>query len=770
MTREKEMKIALLRSQQQVKTAGKGTPIKLRLREQYLHAIYKQKCDARDGTGHWAANIAKATSYLKELKKRTLQRSITKIKQESPKHLQQLLLTEPIRNVCAIEELVELIDHPDTLFASRVMTGFNAIANSDVTGVWQPNDKPMIEEAEVKQFYNRTINLRKSKPGLDDELLIAIVKIIENDVEKGRYKEITKKDLQCQPAIAFPKDESTEQRKKIRLLIDNRAKNEYCRSVEKLELHGTRKMQDLIGIYRTPTGQENSFFTSPLGQTKKETAQEVDAELKAAKDAHDAPEPQESLEQLAQKLSAEVSSLNQAMPPPTNPPPEMASDDVSEAYYLFGIDDPTSCPITGYDPRVAAFRYWISYTLNMGAEPSVPAFCRLSELLMAIAIYFGLPMLAYIDDQNYFGVTTLQIELAKLFVHALADTLGLPLSDKPSADQSSAKSKDVKALGIMYCYERQALRTRLTLKLPESFYKKFKEATQLLVEQIRTKSMTLKQVQIVLGLATFGTQHKLHKMGTELLRPLYKWLRDDLFPHLIRQKSERSHLRINVLALQQLLPLLPEVVYDNDDRPMTQSLLSTDASTDGGPNGEPMLGAYYVRSDGRREGFAVVVNRKQIEQLVGNEIRIEILEAMATYLAVRTWATPGDLMHTNIDNITQLYAQVKMTAKSACLLHIVTNMTSFAALKQQRIYYRYVKTFFNIADVFTRHEYAHIRNSLVQGMVTPPFVDWKDVLKRTHPIEPQLLEVTDNSPDTRHVSVSHPPTLSCDSRKRRKLC
>ncbi|CAD7964859.1 unnamed protein product [Amoebophrya sp. A25] len=512
----------------------------------------------------------------------------------------------------------------------------------------------------------------------------------------------------------------------------------------------------------TPTGKERAYISSPLGQTRKETHAHMQQELATAAATATLPEPQESLTALAGRLSATLTSLSQEVGHPQTPPPEMASGDISEAYYLFGIDDPKSCPITGHDPRQWACRFWVSYTLNMGAEPSVPAFCRLSELLMAICIYFKVPVLAYIDDQNYFAATTQKIFVARTFVHQLAACPGLPLSKKPAADQSSARADTLKALGLIYHYTRSVDATLLTLMLPSNYYIKLTKAFDTTLTQIKSRSLVLKDLQRLVGLATFGTQHTRSKIGTELLRPLYKWLGEPLFHTLKKCKKRRSMLRIHVVALQHLLPNLPRITHGKTASRITQSYLATDASSDGGPDGQPVLGAFHINAQGKRQAFTVLIDRQHIENVFGNTICIEVLEAMATYLALTTWATANDFMHISLDNVTQLYARVKMAAKSSHLLNIITKSTLRAASAEQRTFYRYVSTHFNIADIFSREDCASFRHLLAEVIeVRQP--NWTIVLKTLNQ-KALLPEVTDSGPDTRKNTQPTPlPAPPCDN-------
>ena len=100
---------------------------------------------------------------------------------------------------------------------------------------------------------------------------------------------------------------------------------------------------------------------------------------------------------------------------------------------------------------------------------------------MSICIFCGLPALVYIDDAVYFTVGREQAAVAKAFYHQLAETLGLLMSEKPSADQCSTRNDAVKSLGLQYDWERDSSGSpiAITVSVPEE-----KEAAAEALEKI----------------------------------------------------------------------------------------------------------------------------------------------------------------------------------------------------------------------------------------------------------------------------------------------
>ena len=91
--------------------------------------------------------------------------------------------------------------------------------------------------------------------------------------------------------------------------------------------------------------------------------------------------------------------------------------------------------------------------------------------------------------------------------------------------------------------------------------------------------------------------------------------------------------------------------------------LWTDASTDGGPNGKPMLEGIPIGSKGQARAFSRVLQPHELAAQEG-EKRIKALEVLGTRLATEVW---GDRIEkpavfANVDNMTQLFALVKLSS------------------------------------------------------------------------------------------------------------
>ncbi|CAD7937466.1 unnamed protein product [Amoebophrya sp. A25] len=88
------------------------------------------------------------------------------------------------------------------------------------------------------------------------------------------------------------------------------------------------------------------------------------------------------------------------------------------------------------------------------------------------------------------------------------------------------------------------------------------------------------------------------------------------------------------------------------------------------------------------------------------------------------------MQETNLDNVTQLYAHIKMTSKATRVLAVVTSSAKVTSKRGCRAYYRYRKTQLNLADVFTRQDKLIALGSRIATVIhNPPDPDWRTALR-----------------------------------------
>ncbi|CAD7937110.1 unnamed protein product [Amoebophrya sp. A120] len=200
-------------------------------------------------------------------------------------------------------------------------------------------------------------------------------------VKKGLRKPIARKGLKIRPSPAFPKVEL----EKIRQVIDSRHQNQYSRLVEKVQIKGTRTVQEIISIFMRPIGHEDAY-TLPSSVSAKETWRQTSETLEkvAAQKPTATPSKPAEPPSVASRADviAEVQHWNTALKKHKGGGviPEMGTKDFEKYYYAFACRDPKLNGIAFYDPDMRVWQRVESYVLNMGNTHSVPGGISASTL------------------------------------------------------------------------------------------------------------------------------------------------------------------------------------------------------------------------------------------------------------------------------------------------------------------------------------------------------------------------------------------------------
>ena len=221
----------------------------------------------------------------------------------------------------------------------------------------------------------------------------------------------------------------------------------------------------------------------------------------------------------------------------------------SKAYYMVGVRAPEDNPVAAWDPARNRYRLWISSVLNMGNKFSVQSWCRVAELAMCVCARLG-KMVApiCIDDAIIFGVGE-DFRESLDFYEALSECLGLELSDKPAARQSSLELDQVKILGLHYNWGATRGARSLTISVPEEQLTKLECLAEKLLEQLAGKDIVRKDIQRLLGVANFVSVSSATRAGGEVLRPLYEWISEDGFAGKVKSRDARRTLGLTVQAV-----------------------------------------------------------------------------------------------------------------------------------------------------------------------------------------------------------------------------
>ena len=154
----------------------------------------------------------------------------------------------------------------------------------------------------------------------------------------------------------------------------------------------------------------------------------------------------------------------------------------------------------------------------------------------------------YIDDAIVFGIGDGLIESLQ-FYEALSACLGLELSNKPAARQSSLELQQVKILGLHCRWDTARDVRSLTISVPDDQLTKLEALAAKLVGQLAGKNIIRKDIQRLLGVANFVSVSPATRAGSEVLRPLYEWVSEDGFAAKVKSRDARRMLGLAVQAV-----------------------------------------------------------------------------------------------------------------------------------------------------------------------------------------------------------------------------
>lgn len=667
---------------------------------------------------NWALNkVKQATADLKRLHEETAQANEDLITKEAPPHLQKVLRVGGTRNVLAMGHLIKKHSHPDTKLWEAVLKGFKTLGDLDRSYVWELKEGNLaISDEDAGAFWKLPINIpkkpTKTEAGSYQYKLMAKIRDLALEKEaQGRYKRITQEQLMHTPAPAFPKDESDLTREKIRELVDATEHNKFKTLSEHMRFFGTRHIIHMFQMWLMPAGRELEVPAPALSQATKETFSAVPNQVLRAAEKVTAPLPKATdllihatLSRIQNKL-AKTSALQHH--PTGGQLPEAGSDDIKDAYPCLGAEDPNAHPLAVFDPDARSWIFYIQYCLGQGDLASVPAFCRLSELINTIATGDGVPLGMYIDDANYTAPDPEFLAACKAYYIQLLETLGVPRGTKAKADQSSVGTDQVRALGIIYRWCRDT--GIITGEIPEGTLEKgikyCLQAKELLIQGELTPDL----MQRVVGVANHVAQHTVNKEGSQLVNPLYGWTTDLLYD-LVKDRTERaalSHRLENVVKF--LMNHQPSIII-RAKLGVRQRLgyTQTDASTDG-INGNPALCGIHFDHTGQRKAFAVELDIDFLTELFGKcppsgkeWYSIDTLEVMAAALADELYGTTSDTTIAEIDNTGGLFCLTKLTSSKMKNANMAAHAAWRNVAEERTTLRRYVNTRFNLADFGTR--------------------------------------------------------------------
>ena len=610
-----------------------------------------------------------------------------------PQHLLPVLTANGVsRNICLFQKLIEITNHVDKNLAIDIATGFRTIGHSPITGLWPPRDNSMAIEKPVEDFYNTRIVVKKSVPTLEADILDHIIGEIEEDMKKGRYREITKEMLKVQPMVAF----GVKQKNKIRLIIDERLKNSYSILSEKLILKGTSHLVEAIRAFHCDIGMEGKREMMPGSQRAKAAYVSIMEELENWKDEKDTT--------VGASVSSTPSVIAEAMR--RNNASRSKSDfsgrgpaaglrDFKKAYYQVGVLDPADNAIQAYDRALGIWRVFEAVSLTMGNTHSVTSWCRIAEAAEHFSrVLGGLIQFIYIDDSTTLAVNEDVLVIQMEFLDLLNLQLGLEISDKPEARQDSINDDVMLILGLEYSFKE----VETSITVPEKKKEKIVGLCNKLISDLnaapKDRAVKHNDIQSLVGNLVYALYSSGERSGNAVLHGLYPWFDEGFFNRNIKNRLKKRMLKRTLHFVIKITETIKPIVMRRDNAIREQVHLFTDASSDGGQHGGAGLGAALLMEDG---SWIATAREAKTE-------RIDILELKAVLMAFETFhekLREKDIV-VHVDNAGDIYALVRgvhKTQRGSAIIHKVYEAIVSAECS---VFFDYIKSEANIADFFTR--------------------------------------------------------------------
>lgn len=610
-----------------------------------------------------------------------------------PEHLKAVLCAGTSRrHVYFIQRMIEVIGHEDKELARDIMNGFTSLGVFSKTGLWP--DDPLFKEKvadpdlDVKLLYNMARKIRSKAPGfMDQELVDHVLTEILEDIEHGRYTEISKDELlydkgAIPPAYAF----AIRQKAKMRTIIDRRLQNKFSPVPEKLRLLGSRTIWEIIQCYSVPVGDEEKTLRAPRTQASREAHVAMTEQLTRIKEGSEedvmvAGATTGSIKEGQIKRNRNTKKKRKGVIP------EIIAEDWKKAYYLFGIKDPKLAPLCAWDSKTEDYRCFRSNVLDMGNALSVPAFLRISEFMMKVLLWAYIPSVVYIDDSTLIAHPDLA-EVSHEFFRVFNRCMGMWIADAKT--QTTMANELVTILGLEYIKDGK----RMVCRVPAEKIERCRVLLNIVLKQLEEKALVLKDIQKAVGLVSFCVTSQDTRAGMQVLRPMYKWANEESFERLKTNRYCKRVLKRSISAVMLLLDEVRDIEFSVERGATETIFIFTDASTDGSKDGRAQMGGLLLDVDGCWEAWTAASDGENIAEL----------ELMAVQRSFEHWRekTKDRLVIVGVDNANAMYAAIKCDSKQPYLARHANKMAVENFANKTAVRYEYIYTKFNPADCLTR--------------------------------------------------------------------
>ncbi len=718
-----------------MENSKKLTGSSIRLRTELIKLIKKQVRDiqkVKQERNHNMATLKKLITTTEKDNKLLLENKLTPDNSSTlykdtrifgvkiPAHLKKILATERTRNICLFHKLIELTDFCDKELALDMAKGFQSLGRHPRTMIWPycaDADKPANEK--LSQFTHTTAEQKKVKQvkpdWMEDEVIDSILNDILEDQKIGRFVECNPQDTEVPSMLAF----GIRQKGKIRQLVDSRKRNKFNSFPEKIKLQGTRLCVEAIATFFKGTADgsddsdENESNCLPSSQSKRDIFERVDEQAKRRRASpcttkcKEPPRPITILEKIKTKARAANAKLKKRK----GLAPSARTKDFKKAYFQVGISNPHQNLARAWSNSDNKWRFFQSAVLDMGNNLSVPSWLRIVEA----AMHFGcvlllIVFLTYIDDSMILCVEEDNDDTSDAF-DLLMTGLGIVMSPKAASNQNSREKSTIEHLGLNWSFEGH----KTSILIPEEKRLATLEMIDQLITQTDEKQVCHKLLEKAIGNVCFIACSRHDRAGIQVLRPLYSLIHKDQFDEKTRSRENRKRLKVTLQNTRRLVEEHVPITLSHESATKPFIWLFLDASTNGGKDGGPVIGAILVDEQG-------CLHSTKIDSDLPPGRVIDAYEALGVNLGIESFAplTEGKQLICHVDNAAGCYALVKCSHKSIGISKITTESILRLRTMATPLVVDFILSEENIADWLTRHELEQILDMLPDVTKHPP--------------------------------------------------
>ena len=220
-----------------------------------------------------------------------------------------------------------------------------------------------------------------------------------------------------------------------------------------------------------------------------------------------------------------------------------------------------------------------------------------------------------------------------------------------------------------------------------------------LLENWNAKDLSHKKLQEAIGSAAYVAYFRRFRTGIEAFRSAYPWLDGDFFKFAVKSRALKANLKVNLKLLMEAASTESPIIIDARGALMAPKHVFTDANL-------IRMCAVFFNSPSHAKFSTKCIMLHMANPIVKKPQNIAFWEIMAVLLAIISYKNfflnSTVIMH--IDNVEVLFALVRATAIKPELRKTLVRIYEELNKLNCKIYYDFVKSELNPADIGTRLE------------------------------------------------------------------